>query len=236
MSQWFTPNSTDELISHGLADGDVVLINRRCGFLARASPWRGALCAAAKYGLSGDGRGMWDHAAVVHRKDGIPYLLEGDARGVTLRTFEERLLQDDDHQEITVLPLRGAGAERASESISNLIRQELDLRKSLEGFENFHDGASCENVVAVYRRMFAKPRRAAIGGDAFADAPTPESSSSRCSKPVCRYGAPLVASILQRLGVLDERADAAGVTPAALATLQLEGPAHYGKPITVRRM
>ena len=82
----------------------------------------------------------------------------------------------------------------------------------------------------------AKPRRAAIGGDAFADAPTPESSSSRCSKPVCRYGAPLVASILQRLGVLDERADAAGVTPAALATLQLEGPAHYGKPITVRRM
>lgn len=222
---YFTPNSTDELISNSLEDGDVVLINKRCSSMANASPWRAALCMAAKYGLSGDGRSAWDHAAVVHRKDGVPYLLEGDARGVTLRTFEERLLQGSDHQEITVLPLRGTDGDQTRKAMSSFVK-ELNLRKTLDGFDG--DGAtSCDNTWAVYRQLCAKPRRDV--GEAVV------ASSSNGSAP-CRFGAPLVATALQRLGVVDEKTDAASVTPKILPMVPLKSPAFLDRPRSVRTL
>ena len=41
------------------------------------------------------------------RASNLPYLLEGESGGVSLRTFEERLLQGKDHQEMVLLPLLG---------------------------------------------------------------------------------------------------------------------------------
>lgn len=126
---YFRPNSTDELIAGNLRwrlsplgcvaapsdacaatmhrDGDVLLISKRCSSL---SPFRALLCYACKYGISGDGKGAWDHAAMVFtdRPSSLPMLLEGDGGGVRLRTFEERLMQGTDHLEITLLPLRGS--------------------------------------------------------------------------------------------------------------------------------
>ena len=79
------------------SDGDVLLINRRCMSLPLP---QAMLCLASKYGLSGTGYRCWDHAAVVLRdhSSGVPYVLEGDTAGVRLRSYEERLLQAQDHQ------------------------------------------------------------------------------------------------------------------------------------------
>jgi hypothetical protein len=102
---YFRPNSADELIANSLNDGDIILMNKSCTSLP---PLRMLLCMFSKYGISGDGTGAWDHAAMVlrDRSSNVPYLLEGDESGVTLRTFEERLLQGADHQEMVLLPLR----------------------------------------------------------------------------------------------------------------------------------
>ena len=79
------------------SDGDVLLINRRCTSLPLT---QAVLCFASKYGLSGSGHRCWDHAAVVLRdqSSGVPYVLEGDTSGVRLRSYEERLMQGQDHQ------------------------------------------------------------------------------------------------------------------------------------------
>ena len=84
------PRSADELLASTLRTGDVVVFNRYCRSLA---PHRAALCLASKYGLSGDGRGCWDHAALVvrDRRTDVAYLLEGGAGAVTMRTYEERM-------------------------------------------------------------------------------------------------------------------------------------------------
>ena len=141
--EYFTPNSTDELIAHSLRcavkfitqrvitvltviilllwrrDGDVILINKRCTSLP---PVQALLCFASKYGLSGDGRHGWDHAAIVYRepKTNVPMLLEGGPKGVSLRTFEERLMQGTDHQEVLLLPLRGADGQAQSDKHQKL--------------------------------------------------------------------------------------------------------------------
>ena len=67
-----------------MRDGDVVLINRPCSSLG--DPLSALLCFASKYGLSGEGRQSWDHAAMVIRDHGIPYLLEGGASGIVKGT------------------------------------------------------------------------------------------------------------------------------------------------------
>ena len=102
---FFSQGSADDRLANTLQNGDVLLINKCCTSLG---PLRGLLCLASKYGLSGDGRGSWDHAAMVvrDRATSVPYLLEGTASGVTMRTYEERLLQSSDHQELVLLPLR----------------------------------------------------------------------------------------------------------------------------------
>ena len=51
---------------------------------------------------------------------------------------------------------------------------------------------------------------------------------------VCSFGAPLVATALQRLGALGAAIDPATVTPAALPTLPLSEPALFGRPVPVR--
>ena len=82
------------------------------------------LCLASKYGLSGDGRYGWDHAGVVVRdaSSDVPYLLEGRGGRVTLHTFEERLLQGADHQEVLLLPLRGLDRGLSRPRLSSLIQ------------------------------------------------------------------------------------------------------------------
>ena len=130
MTSYFSQGSTDAIIADGLRDGDVVLINRPC--LSLGDPISMALCLASKYGLSGEGRQCWDHAAIVVRDRGVPYLLEGNSGGVTMRTYEERLLQSRDHQEVTVLPLRTAAAASSS------ARQGEDQRRAT-AFSRFVD-------------------------------------------------------------------------------------------------
>ena len=91
----------------------MLLLNKRCASLP---PMQALLCFASKYGLSGDGRHGWDHAAIVYRDPTthVPMLLEGEAHGVSLRTFEERLMQGTDHQEVLLLPLRGVNGDTQS--------------------------------------------------------------------------------------------------------------------------
>ncbi len=91
--------------------GDVMLINQRC---MKLPPPAALLCWLSKFGISGDGRGCWDHAAFVLRdtKTDVPYLLEGGLWGATLRTYEERLMQNGGYrEEMTLLPLHRAGSE-----------------------------------------------------------------------------------------------------------------------------
>ena len=58
-------------------------------------------------------------------------------------------------------------------------------------------------------------------------------SSSPDAGP-CRFGAPLVATALQRVGALGERIDPATVTPATLLHERLVAPAVFAQPITLR--
>ena len=93
----------------------------------------------------------------------VPYLLEGSASGVTMRTYEERLLQSSDHQELVLLPLRGADgpagatvAERRSHALGKFV-EELGLRKTADGFDS--PGTSCENTWTIYQQLRNPPRR-----------------------------------------------------------------------------
>ena len=229
---WFAPNSTDELLANSLRDGDCVLINKRCTSLPLP---QALLCMASKYGLSGDGRHSWDHAAMVFRDrtSNVPYLLEGSATGVTLRTFEERLLQDTDHQEVMLLPLRGM-EDRVTpkghrEELGRFVHQELRLAPTADGY----DGSSapcCQNTWAVYRELRAAVRaQGSTTRRPAASAPSPR-------PPSCSFGAPLVVEALQRLGALDPLVDPAAVTPVALSKLLLDAPAFFGRPVAVRTL
>ena len=126
----------------------------------------------------------------------------------------------------TVLPLRGADSDQTKKAMSGFVK-ELGLHKTLDGFDG--DGnASCDNTWSVYRQLCAKPRRDV--GDGL------DSSSSNESSTPCRFGAPLVASALQRLGVLDDKADAASVTPKVLPMLPLKPPVVLDQPRSVRSL
>jgi len=207
-------------------DGDVLLISKRCASLP---PLRALLCFASKYGLSGDGRYGWDHAAMVYRDrmSNVPMLLEGEGAGVTLRTFEERLMQGTDHQEVLLLPLRGVESTTVDGDQPRLASfvQELGLVRSRDGYDG--QGSCCQNNWALYRdlRLSAHARSASID-KARVDV-AGESS-------MCHFGAPLVATALQRLGVLDPRVDPASVTPVVLPDVPLQYPALFGRPVTIR--
>ena len=223
--KWFTQGGADDTLAQNLNDGDVVLMNRCCASLGM---WRSLVCLASKYGVSGDGKGIWDHAAMVVREPStnVLFLLEGDAGGVTMRSYEERLMQGSDHQEVLLLPLRnGPAADRRREALGGFVK-ELGLRKTADGFDAA--GTHCENTWALYREMHSKPRRG--GHYERVDA------AAREQRPACRFGAPLIATALQRLGVLDQGVDAASITPRALPTLPLDEQAAFGKPVSVRSM
>ena len=133
----------------------MVLINQRC---MKLPPPAALLCWASKFGISGDGRGCWDHAAFVLRdtKTDVPYLLEGGTpprhralphllwlystlwlhllglSGATLRTYEERLLQNGGYrEEMTLLPLHRAGSKETGRagSPADLARVDALLAK-----------------------------------------------------------------------------------------------------------
>ena len=101
--------------------------------------------------------------------------------------------------------------------------QELGLTRTADGFDA--QGTCCQNTWAVYRdmRMSARARSASLANAAGSD-----------ELKTCRFGAPLIASALQRLGALDAQADPARVTPAALPQLALQEPALFGRPVTIR--
>ena len=158
MTSYFSQGSTDAIIADGLRDGDVVLINRPC--LSLGDPISMALCLASKYGLSGEGRQCWDHAAIVVRDRGVPYLLEGNSGGVTMRTYEERLLQSRDHQgdRAAAAPLGAASSsarqgedQRRATAFSRFV-DELGLRRTSDGFDSTGE-ARCRNTWAAYRAL-----------------------------------------------------------------------------------
>ena len=255
----------------------MVLVNKRCSSLP---PLSALLCMASKYGLSGDGRGAWDHAAVVFRDrvTNVPYLLEGDQNGVTLRTFEERLLQGSDHQEVQVLPLRGAESDiddkgrrpalgrfvdvcampRRTAAACAMLHpsramalpalfpaatlaastfplacclawQDLGLSRVADGFDG--KGSCCENTWAVYRDIRSTAR---ARGQRASKETIPVARGG--GEPCCRFGAPLVAAALQRLGVLDPSTNPATVTPMTLLEAPLEPPALFGRPVPLSSM
>jgi hypothetical protein len=159
----------------------------------------------------------------------VPFLLESTARGVTLRTFEERLLQSTDYQELTLLPLRGAAREGTDEdstnaTINQVIDKELRLTRSRDGADG--DPARCHNLWEAYRDIRAPPR-------AYSSPPARADSSSP-SNDCSRFGAPLLATILQRLGALSDETDACRVTPTTLPQLALKPPFFFGRPIPIR--
>ena len=109
----------------------MLLINQRC---MKLPPPAALLCWLSKFGISGDGRGCWDHAAFVLRdtKTDVPYLLEGGLSGATLRTYEERLLQNGGYrEEMTLLPLLRAGSKETGRagSPADLARVDALLAK-----------------------------------------------------------------------------------------------------------
>merc|ERR1711998_469137 len=58
------------------------------------------MCAFSKYGFSSTGRGSWDHAAVVIRDphSDVPFVLEGNASGITMQPLVERLQQSTENE------------------------------------------------------------------------------------------------------------------------------------------
>lgn len=233
----FSEGSADDLLANNLKNGDVLLINKCCTSLGLL---RGLLCLASKYGLSSSGRGVWDQVAMVvrDRATNVAYLLEGDSAGVTMRTYEERLLQSTDHQEMVLLPLRGADnkvtAEHRSRALGRFV-EELGLRKTADGFDSA--GTSCENTWALYQQLRSPPRRVRgqfASSTSSGGAADTEDSHQATRPPPCRFGAPLVATALQRMGALDASVDPASVTPLTLPSVPLREPAVFGRPVEVR--
>ena len=232
MTDYFSPGSTDAIIASSLRDGDVVLFNQRCANLS--NPVATLLCVASKYGLSGEGRHCWDHAAIVVHKHNVPYLLEGGATGVTMRSYEERLMQGSDHQEVMLLPLKKRSDpahspeeeyKRRSSALGGLV-SELGLQPTPDGFDAA-GAARCQNTWATYRALrqpYNKRGR------------LPDGVSQSAEGGGCTFGAPLIARALQTLGALEPHVDAAQVTPAALPTLPLAGSALFGRPTPVRSL
>jgi len=227
---YFTDNGADQLIAASLCSGDVVVVNRRCESLP---PLSGVLCWLSKFGISGDGRECWDHAALVIRDEAtdVPYLLEGTSRGVTLRTYEERLMQGGDLAQVTLHPLVG---ERDTAALQTFLREELKMSKSADGFDAGPGGCPsdrCWNLWSVYRshRLGEEPRRVPKHPPAVAAPATPAAAQA------CGFGAPLVATALQRLGVLGPQVDPASLKPADLPVQRLLGAAKFGPTVTIRR-
>ena len=132
------------------------------------------------------------------RASGVPWVLEGTEHGVRMRTFEERLLQDADHQEMLLLPLRADGTEARRGGLHGLV-EELSLRRTPEGFERA--GTRCRNTLAAYRALHrAPPRHGSAASAASTTAQHDVDATAAAERPCCHFGAPLVATALQRVG------------------------------------
>jgi hypothetical protein len=235
---YFTPNSADALLAQTLKTGDVLLLSKKCAAHATRHPATTALCYASKFGLSGDAAHSYDHAALVVTKDDVPYLLEGDAHAVTLRSYEERLMQSDDLRDVSLLRLHSDGTLDKAR-LRSFLHDELQLRKVADGFDAPPAQAGrCENLWSVYRAMRTLPRRerrrppaADDGGGAAAAA---ASSAVEGRPPPCTFGAPLVATALQRLGALAADFEPSSVTPEQLEGLPLSAWARFRPRVAVR--
>ena len=107
------------------------------------------------------------------------------------------------------------------------VEQELRLQRTPDGFDS-SDTSCCQNTWATYRALRQPFGKRGLATDAQSAPP----AESAC----CRFGAPLVATALQRLGVLSDRVDAAAVTPAALPALPLADPAIFARAVPVRTL
>ena len=236
--------------THAHRTGDVVLINQRC---AKLPPPQAALCWLSKFGLSGDGRGCWDHAAFVLRDSvtDVPYLLEGGLSGVTMRTYEERLLQNGGYrEEMTLLPLRGLESSTAAQparmdallqarrpragalrhrSSSGLpaLPQEMKMSRTRDGMDGPADGARCENLWTIYQQMRSPPT-------SYAERARSTAAAASSPPSLCTFGAPLVGRALQRLGALEGKVDVSRLTPASFTHAMLTPPARFGTPVPLR--
>ena len=214
---------------HARRTGDVVLINQRCSKLPLPAA---ALCWLSKFGISGDGRSCWDHAAFVLRdtKTDVPYLLEGSLSGATLRTYEERLLHNGGYrEEMTMLPLRGVESSPADLARVDALLVDLKMSRTRDGMDGERGDWRCVNLWTVYQQMRSPPRSLAERARRNAAAATVQPESAGCA-----FGAPLVGRALQRLGALDGSVDVAGLTPASFVQARLAPPAKFGTPVSLR--
>ena len=211
--------------------GDVVLINQRCSKLPLPAA---ALCWLSKFGISGDGRGCWDHAAFVLRdtKTDVPYLLEGGLSGATLRTYEERLLQNGGYrEEMTLLPLGGLESSPADLARVDALLGDLRMSRTLDGMDGPRGDWRCVNLWSLYQHMRSPPRSLAAER---AQSTAAAAAAEPATDAGCAFGAPLVGRALQRLGALDSNVDVAGLTPAAFMQAKLATPAKFGTPVSLR--
>ena len=139
--------------------------------------------------------------------------------------------QGDDYTEVGLLPLRGVERSAANlEPLHKLLDGDLRLRKSADGYDGITE-SRCQNLWNVYAAMRSPPRSAAarrVNADRLNATADPPATAT------CTFGAPLVATALQRIGALDRRVDPGKATPASIAQLRLFPPAAFGGAVGVR--
>ena len=140
--------------------------------------------------------------------------------------------QGDDYSEVGLLPLRGV--ERSAGTLGplhTLLDDDLRLRKSADGYDGVTE-SRCQNLWNVYAAMRSPPRSAAarrVNADRLNATADPPAAAATCT-----FGAPLVATALQRIGALDRRVDPSRATPASIAQLRLTPPAAFSGAVGVR--
>lgn len=140
-------------------------------------------------------------------------------------------MQGGDLAEVKVYPLLG---DRDVAALSTFIHKELNMSKHADGFDAPAEQCltnKCWNLWSVYQhhRTGAPARRSPK------EQASPQQQLPHTHTGACGFGAPLVASALQRLGVLADSVDPASLLPVQLPLQRLLGGTRFATPITVRR-
>lgn len=222
----FVPGSDDERIGDQLCTGDVLLFARDITLYA---PLGSAVCAARK-ALTGT---PYDHAAIVVRRRGTPYVLERTFSGVKLRRFDARL-QCSRSQAVLLRPLglaRRSSPEQTAAldaALERLVPADEDASaKPAPGPDDGYD-ANCDRIPIV------TPRLLALGavGAARELARLPLAPSANASVD-------LVAEVYESMGLRAALPPHRGAARLAMADLlpptqPWEPAARYSSPVRVR--